>query len=113
MDINTYCKENWARLKEAAETAIRLEPDPDKKAVMEEELADLAVDVASQFMANGYNFPGPAADFEELLKEAHEDVDKQKRLQEIFDNSVQMAGQAISFTQKVVDFLEKYGKYLV
>lgn len=113
MDINTYSKENWARLKKAAETAIRLESDPDKKALMEEELADFAVDVASHFMANGYNFPEPAADFEELLKKAHEEVDKQRRLQEIFDNSVQMAGQAISFTQKVVGFLGKYGKYLI
>jgi len=113
MDVNTYCKENWARLKESAQTAIRLEPDPDKKAVMEDELADFAVDVASHFMANGYDFPEPVADFEELLKRAHEEVDKQKRLQEIFDNSVQMAGQAVSFTQKVVDFLDKYGKYLI
>lgn len=112
MDINTYCKDNWTKLKKAAETAIRLEPDPDKKADMEEELANLGVDVASHYMANGYNFPEPAADFEKLLKEAHQDVDKQKRLKEIFDKSIQMAGQAVDFTQKVVSFLGKYGKYL-
>ena len=34
---------NWAEEKEAAELAIRLEPDPDKKALMEEELAKLAL----------------------------------------------------------------------
>lgn len=112
MDINTYCKDNWTKLKKAAETAIRLEPDPDKKADMEEELANLGVDVASHYMANGYNFPELTADFEEILREAHQDVDKQKRLKEIFDKSIQMAGQAVDFTQKVVSFLGKYGKYL-
>jgi hypothetical protein len=113
MDINRYCKENWARLREAAENAIRLEPDPDKKAVMEDELANFAVDIASHFMATGYSFPEPAADFEELLKKAHQDVEKHKRLQEIFNKSVQMAGQAVNFTQKVIAFLGKYGRYLL
>jgi hypothetical protein len=112
MDVNTYTKENWLKLKGAAKLAIRLEPDPDKKAEMEEELADMAVEIASHYMAIGYHFPEPVADFEELLKKAHEDVDKQKRLQELFDKSVQMAGQAVGFTKKVVQFLGKYGKYL-
>jgi hypothetical protein len=112
MDINTYCKDNWKTLKEAAETAIRLEPDPDKKADMEEELASFAIDIASHYMANGYNFPEPTADFEEILRKAHQNVDKMKRLKEIFDKSVKMAGQAVEFTQKVVTFLGKYGKYL-
>jgi hypothetical protein len=112
MDINTCCKDNWKKLKEAAETAIRLEPDPDKKAEMEEELASFSVDIARHFMANGYNFPEPAGDFEEILRKAHQDVDKQKRLKEIFDKSVQVAGQAVDFTGKVVAFLGKYGKYL-
>lgn len=112
MDVNTYCKENWSALKKAAETAIRLEPDPDRKADMEDELADLAADVAGHFMATGYNFPEPVADFEALLKQAYQDVAKQKRLQEIFDKSVQMAGQAVEFTKKVVAFLGKYGRYL-
>jgi hypothetical protein len=112
MDINTYSKDNWEELKEAAELAIQMEPDPDKKADMEKELADLADDIAKHFMTTGYDFPELAADFEDLLKEAEKDVDKQKRLQEIFDNSVQMAGQAVNLTQKVVGFLGKYGKYL-
>ena len=45
------------------------------------------------------------------MKEAHKDVAKQKRLQEIFDKSVEVAGQAIAFTKKIVEFLGKYGKY--
>ena len=113
MDINTYCKNQWRALKKAAETAIRLEPDPDKKADMEDELANLAADVASHFMATSYDFPEPVVEFERLLKEAHQDVAKQKRLQEIFDRSVQMANQAVDFTKRVVGFLGKYGKYLV
>lgn len=112
MDINTYCKSHWPDLKKAAETAIRLEPDPDKKADLEDALANFAVDVARHFMATGYAFPEPVADFEALLKEAHQDVAKQKRLQEIFDKSVQMAGQAVDFTRGVVSFLGKYGRYL-
>jgi hypothetical protein len=112
VDTNTYLKDRWPELRKAVETAIDLEPDPDKKAKMEWELADLARDVAIGFMTTRYKFPEPAADFEKLLKEAHQDVEKQRRLQEIFDKSVRMAGQAVDFTQKVVAFLAKYGKYL-
>jgi hypothetical protein len=112
IDINTYCKNNWPKLKKAAETAIGLEPDFKKKAKMAKELADLAFDMAGEIMITRYQFPEPAADFEKLLKEANQDVEKQRRLQEIFDKSVQMAGQAVDFTQKVVAFLVKYGKYL-
>lgn len=112
MDINTYCKDNWTNLKKAAETAIRREPSLKKKAEMRRELADLAFDMAGSIMTTGYKFPEPTADLEKLLKEAHQDVDKQRRLQEIFDKSVRMAGQAVDFTQKVVTFLSKYGKYL-
>ncbi|NIQ37686.1 MAG: hypothetical protein GTN81_03750 [Proteobacteria bacterium] len=112
MDINTYSKDNWEKLKEAAELAIQMEPDPDKKADMEDELADLADDIAEHFMANGYDFPELPADFEDLLKQAEKDVAKQKRLQEIFDNSIEMAGQAVNLTRKVTGFLGKYGKYL-
>jgi hypothetical protein len=111
-DINNYCKAHWPDMRKAAERAIQFEPDPDKKAVMEDELADLAVDIAGHFMATGYNFPLSVADFEKLLKDAHQDVEKQKQLQKIFDKSIQMAGQAIHITQKVVTFLGKYGKYL-
>jgi len=42
--------DNWKRLKEAAETAIRLEPDPDKKAYMEEELASFGIDITSHLL---------------------------------------------------------------
>ncbi len=113
IDINTFCKEQWPKLKEAAKTAIRHESDPDKMAAMEDELSDFAIDVASHFMATRYKFPESAADFEKLLKEAEQDVKKQKRLQEIFDQSVKMAGKATDFTQKVVAFLCKYGKHIV
>lgn len=112
IDINTYCKDNWPQLKEAAETAIQLELDFKEKAKMAQELADLAFDLAGEITMSGYKFPEPAADFEKLLKEAHQDVEKQRRLQEIFDKSVKMAGKAVDFTQEVVTFLGKYGKFL-
>lgn len=112
IDINTYCKDNWLKLKQAAETAIGLEPDFKKKAKMAKELADLAFDMAGEIMITRYQFPEPVTDFENLLKQAHQDVEKQRRLQEIFDKSVQMAGRAVDLTQKVVAFLARYGKYL-
>jgi hypothetical protein len=112
MDVNTYTKDNWEKLKEAADTAIDLEPNFRKKAKMAKELADLAFDMAGEIMITRYQFPEPAADFEKLLKEANKDVEKQRRLKEIFEKSVQMAGQAVDLTQKVVAFLAKYGKYL-
>jgi len=113
IDINTYCKVHWLSLEKAAKTAIRREPDPDKMAAMEDEVSDFAIDVASHFMATSYKFPESVADFEKLLKEAEQDVKKQKRLQEIFDQSVKMAGKATDFTQKMVVFLCKYGKHIV
>jgi hypothetical protein len=113
MDVNIFYKQNLQRLIDAAEEAKVYEADPEKRMKINEDIALMSADLAADIMASGFDFPEKPEDFEDLLKNASEDVAKRERLAEIFDKAIEIAGQGLEVTQRIIELLSKYGKYLV
>ncbi len=112
MDVNIFYKQNLQRLIEAAEKAKIYEADPIQKINIGEEIALMSADLAADIMENGFEFPETPEDFEDLLKNASQDVGKRERLAQIFDKATKVGGQVLKVTQRIIKLLAKYGKYL-
>ncbi len=113
MDVNNFYKENLQRLIDAAEEAKVYEADPERRMKIIDDIALMSADLAADIMASGFDFPETPEDFEDLLKNASEDVAKRERPAEIFDKAIEVAGQGLEVTQRIIELLSKYGKYLV
>jgi hypothetical protein len=112
MDVNIFYKENLRRLIVAAEKAKIFEADPEERKRINEDIALMSADLAADIMASGFDFPESPEDFEDLLTQASEDVTRREYLLEVFDKTVEAAGQGLKVTQRIIGLLGKYGKYL-
>jgi hypothetical protein len=113
MDVNIFYKENLQRLIAAAEEAKVFEADPEEKKKINEDIALMSADLAADIMASGFDFPQTPKDFEDLLKDASEDVTKREQLAQVFDKTMEAAEQGLKVTQRIIGLLTRYGKYLV
>lgn len=112
MDINTYYKQNLRRLIAAAEKSKIFEADPEEKKRINEDIALMSTDLAADIMASGFDFRESSEAFEDLLRNATEDVAKHEDLLDVFDKTVEAMEQGLKVTQRIIGLLGKYGKYL-
>jgi phage shock protein A len=112
MDINNYYKQNLRRLIAAAEKAKIFEADPEERKRINEDIALMSADLAADIMASGFDFPESPEAFEDLLRDATEEVAKHENLVEVFDKTVEAAEQGLKVTQRIIGLLGKYGKFL-